>query len=197
MPVPVLVLMWTIGMYLAISVGVGNAIGQSRTAARRSSEITVFGQATYLQPDWGADNNNWGATAGMALTPFIPLWVEPSFELRVSTAGGSEVTERTFSGGLKLATKVGRLHPYFVAEKGVGGIYFKHPTINYNGKPYLEDSSPIYVLGGGVEIQTVPHWQIRLDFSQQYWNLNPPRIGPMALSFGVTYRIPFGKDRTK
>jgi hypothetical protein len=196
MPVPTLVLIWTIGISLAASAGTGNAIGQARTAARRSAEITAFGQVTYRQPDWGADKN-WGATAGTALTPFIPLWIEPSLELRVGSASGDVVKERTFSGGLKLAAKVGRLQPYFVAEEGVGWIYFVHPGLNSEGKPYTRDSSRIHVLGGGVEIQTARLWQIRLDFSQEYWNLKPPPIQPMTFSVGVAYRIPFKDGRIK
>ena len=158
--------------------------------------MTAFGQVTYRQPDWGADKN-WGATAGAALTPFIPLWIEPSLELRVGSASGGVVKERTFSGGLKLAAKVGRLQPYFIAEEGVGWIYFVHPGLNSEGQPYVRDSSQIHVLGGGVEIQAVSQWQIRLDYTQEYWNLAPPRIYPRTMSIGVTYRIPFGRGKMK
>ena len=188
---------WKVAVFAAICAAVTEiAAGQAKLVARRESEITPFGQFTYLRPDWGPDPNA-GLTVGLAITPYIPLRVQPSLDLRFSNASGPVNTERTFSGGLKVAVRFARYHPYGIFEEGAGGIYFKHPMVNPNGTLYAKDASRIYVAGGGAEIDIHALWQMRVEFTQQYWNLKPPALQPITASIGVTYRIPFRKGKMK
>jgi hypothetical protein len=190
-------LRWKVVVCAAIcAVATGVAAGQASVIARRESEITPFGQLTYLRPDSGL-NSNVGFTTGMAFTPYIPLLIQPSLEVRFSDAFGDFASERTFSGGLKLAVRLHRFHPYGIAEEGLGGIYFAHPTRNNSGKLYVKDASRIYVAGGGLEVDVHSLWQVRVEFTQQFWNLRPPTLRPVTASIGVTYRIPFRKGVMK
>ena len=100
----------------------------------RLGSLLICGLTRVNIPDTGL---RWGA----ALTPYIPLLVQPSLELRVTSDGGSIAAERTFSGGLKLAVRLGHIHPYGIAEIGLGEIYFDHPTVNPNGTLYARDGS--------------------------------------------------------
>jgi opacity protein-like surface antigen len=183
-------------VWAALLATAGVAAGQARVIARRSSEITPFAQMTFLNPDW-ALSPNFGASGGVDFTPFIPLLVQPSLEVRATAANGFEVEERSFSVGLKLAVRLGRVHPYGIVEEGIGGIYFHHPTTDIEGHLYTKDASRIYVVGGGVETNVLRLWQVRMEYTQQYWDLRPPKIYPMTGSVGVTYRIPFPKGKMK
>jgi hypothetical protein len=184
-------------MYAALWVAATEiAAGQANVVARRGSEISPFGQFTYLRPDSGQYPDT-GVTLGAALTPYIPLLVQPSLELRVTSEGGSIAAEKTFSGGLKLAVRLGHIHPYGIAEIGLGEIYFDHPTVNPNGTLYARDGSRMYVAGGGLEVDVHSLWQMRVEFTEQYWNLKPPELRPITASIGVTYRIPFRMGKMK
>jgi len=171
------------------------ASAQAMSVAQRGAEIAPFAQTTLLQPDWGP-TANLGYTAGLDYTRFIRSIVQPSLELRVTSANGSTVSEHTYSGGLKLQTTIHRIHPYGVFLVGAGVIDFTHPTMSSNG-PYASDDSKVYSVGGGAQFDVLSQWQLRLEFTQQHWNIEPQILTPQTLSVGVAYRIPFRKGQMR
>ena len=55
------------------------ASAQAIVSAERGAEISAFGQATYISPDWG-QKDNLGYTLGVDYTRFIRSIVQPSLE---------------------------------------------------------------------------------------------------------------------
>jgi hypothetical protein len=163
------------------------ASAQALETAQRGAEIAPFVQTTYLKPDWGPTNNI-GFTVGVDYTRFIRSIVQPSLEARFTNAGGSTVGEHSFSGGLKLQTSIRNVHPYFTLLAGEGIITFTHPA-NPN---YTSDNSVIYSFGGGLAVTVHSQWDVRLDFTQQEWNLGGSEtLSPTTYGVGIAYRLPF------
>jgi opacity protein-like surface antigen len=170
-------------------VGPSLAGAQALLTAGRGAELSPFAQTTLLSPDWGP-TNNLGYTVGLDYTRFTRSFLQPSLEARYSNAGGQTVSERSFTGGLKLQATIRGIHPYATLLAGQGGITFTHPVGNY-----LSDSSFVYSLGGGVEFMLRSQWSVRLDFTQQNWNLDPATLTPTAMGIGIAYRLPFHNGR--
>jgi opacity protein-like surface antigen len=154
--------------------------------ADRGAAITPFAQSTMLYPDWGP-TRNYGYTAGLDYTRFIRSIVQPSLELRITTANGNTVNEHSYTGGLKLqAPAIHFIHPYITVLGGKGFIDFVHPI---NG--YISDSSFVYSLGGGADFTIHSQWDLRVDYTHQQWNIEPQTLTPVTVGVGIAYRIPF------
>jgi len=161
------------------------ASAQAMVTAQRGAAITPFAATTLLVPDWG-QHDNIGFTAGVDYTRFLRSIVQPSLELRVTNANGLDVSERSYTGGVKVEAAFGRIHPYGTFLAGTGVITFTHPIPGYDS-----DTSFVYSLGGGAEFNVLPSWKVRADFSQQHWDLDPQLLTPVTLSVGVAYSIHF------
>lgn len=160
------------------------ASAQALVTAQRGAEITPFAQATLISPDWG-QTNNLGYTFGIDFTRFIRSpFVQPSLELRMNSAGGTTVLERSYVGGFKFQTRIHGIHPYATVLAGDGSITFTHPI---NG--YLGDNSFVLSVGGGAEFNVTHQLALRLDFTNQFWNLDPQSLTPLTFGVGVAYHI--------
>jgi len=73
---------------------------------------------------------------------------------------------------------------------GHADIDFVHPIGTYYG-----DASMIYTLGGGADFNVTRQWSVRMDFTDQRWNLDPNSLTPTAFGLGVAYSIPFHVGR--
>jgi opacity protein-like surface antigen len=171
-------------------IGVGAAMGQAKPTSERGSELAFYGDVTYLHSGYSASANDIGYSAGLDFTPFLTWKFQPALELRATEAGPNTQTEYSYSGGVKVATRIGRLHPYVTALKGLGFVYFRDPIIASNG-PYTHDSSRMWSAGVGADFDLSRQWQVRADYSQQFWALYNYTLWPSAVSFGINYRIPF------
>ena len=167
------------------------APAQAMEAAQRGGEIAPFALTTLLSPDWGPTTNV-GYTVGVDYTHFIRSIVQPSLELRMTSANGSTVGERSYIGGLKLQTTIHGIHPYFTLLGGEGRITFTNPTNSYVG-----DNTFIYSLGAGAIIPIHSQLDLRLDFTHQQWNINPQTLTPVTLNVGIGYRLPFHNGRVQ
>ncbi len=180
---------WTTksALFLGISLAAtGMASAQAVVTAQRGAEIAPFVTTTLLTPDWGP-TNNLGFTAGVDYTRFLRgSLFQPSLELRVTDANGLTVGEKSFTGGVKLGTTIHGIHPYATFLAGTGVITFVHPV-----QTYASDTSFVYSIGAGAEFNVASAWKVRADFSQQHWDLDPQLLTPVALSVGISYRIPF------
>src|SRR5271167_2888023 len=99
---------WTTksALYLGISLAAtGIASAQASVTAQRGAEIAPWVQTTYLRPDWGQPNNI-GYTVGADYTRFIRSVVQPSLEVRYNRANGTQVSESSFTGGIKLQATI-------------------------------------------------------------------------------------------
>jgi hypothetical protein len=172
--------------------GAGTAPAQALITAGRGSEIAPFAQTTLVYPDWGP-YRNLGYTVGIDYTRYIRSIVQPSIEFRITSANGKTVNQRTYSGGLKLQTTIHGIHPYATVLVGYGTIAFNYFNGNYTG-----DNSIIYALGGGADFNITSLCKLRLDFSQQEWNLGTnASLTPMALGVGLSYALPFHNGRVR
>jgi opacity protein-like surface antigen len=171
-----------LGMSLAAT---GFASAQAITVGQRGAEITPFVTSTLVSPDWG-QTRNLGFTAGVDYTRFIRAIVQPSLELRMTNATGKNVDERTYLGGFKVEAAIHNIHPYATLLAGTGGIIFHNPI-----DTYTSDTSFVYSMGGGVEFNVTQSWKVRLDMTQQHWDLDPQILTPSIYSLGVAYSIPF------
>jgi hypothetical protein len=158
---------------------------QAYVAGQRGAEITPFVQSTVLSPDWGSQHNI-GFTAGVDYTRLIQTIIQPSLELRYVTANGQTVSEHSFTGGLKFGMTFRGIHPYATLLAGSGIIDFTHPQPGYPS-----DGGFVYSFGAGADFNVMQNWRIRADFIHQNWNIDPETLTPVAVSIGVSYRIPF------
>jgi opacity protein-like surface antigen len=180
---------WTMKSVVCLGItlaSTGIASAQAAVTAQRGADLVSFAQTTLLRPDWG-QTNNIGFSAGLDYTRYIRSSYQPSLELRYTNADGKNVGEHSFTGGLKLTTTAFGLHPYATLLAGTGGITFHNPVDTYG-----KDTSFVYSLGGGLEFNVQPQWKVRLDFTQQHWDLDPQLLTPMTFAVGVSYKIPFG-----
>jgi hypothetical protein len=173
----------------ALLVTAQSTLAQAAVSAQRGAEFTPFTMTTLLAPDWGP-TNNLGYTVGMDYTRFIRSIVQPSLEFRFTKANGTTVNERSYAGGLKLQTSIHGIHPYATVLMGHADIDFVHPIGTYYG-----DASMIYTLGGGADFNVTRQWSVRMDFTDQHWNLDPNSLTPTAFGLGVAYSIPFHVGR--
>ncbi len=176
---------------LVSALAFGVAYGQAKPTSERGSELALYADVLYLHSGYSASANNVGYTAGLDFTPLMFRKFQPSVELRATEAGPATQTEYSYSGGLKAATTVGRLHPYATVLKGLGFVYFRNPGLGANGYVYSHDSSRMWSTGAGADFDLSRQWQVRADFSQQFWALGNYSVRPTAIAFGITYRIPF------
>jgi hypothetical protein len=163
------------------------AHAQATTTASRTNAVTPFAQMTVLRPDWGP-NNNYGYTFGVDYTHFIRFRVQPSFELRATSANGTAVNEHSYLGGFQLQTRFHGIYPYVTFLGGYGQIHYNY----YNGG-FTGDHSMIYSLGGGGDIPIARSFSLRLDYARQSWNIAPQKVNPVSLSAGIAYTL--GGDR--
>ena len=183
---------WKFAFILGLSlVAIKIAPAQAIVAAQRGAEIAPFAQTTLLSPDWGP-TNNLGYTVGVDDTRLIRSIIQPSLEVRMSSANGNTVGERTYTGGLKLQFSVRGIHPYATLLAGMGSISFTHPIGNYSG-----DNSTIYSLGGGAEFYVAPHLKARVDFTHQNWDIDPQTLTPVTIGVGLSYNIPFHRGNVE
>jgi hypothetical protein len=179
---------WTMKSTLLLGISIaatGIASAQATVTAQRGAEIAPFVTTTLVSPDWG-QTNNIGFTAGVDYTRFIRSIVQPSLDLRVTNANGKNVGERTYLGGFKIETTIKGVHPYAVLLAGTGYIKFMNPIDSYGS-----DTSFVYALGGGADFHVTQSWKVRLEYTQQHWDLDPQILTPGNFSVGASYSIPF------
>jgi hypothetical protein len=158
--------------------------GQALNTANRPAEIAPFAETTLLTPDWGT-TKNLGYTVGIDYSRFVRSILQPSLEVRMTSANGANVNEHTYLGGLKLQGTIHRVHPYATLLGGKGNIHYNHPVNNYLG-----DNSLVYSLGAGADLDVTSRLLIRLDFTHQNWNIDPETYTPVTLGMGFAYRLP-------
>jgi hypothetical protein len=175
----------------------GSAHAQALPVADKASDISVFAGVGRVKTDYGKDTNK-GVTAGFDFTRYFRrLPVVPSIELRGSYVPAPAVTEKSFTGGLRLSYPFHRFHPYGDFLAGGAELTF-HPD-PYPG--YTSDRGRIYSFGGGIDVDVVRNIALMVDYQQQKWNLGQNiafapygtdfTLSPKLLVIGVHYTIPF------
>jgi Outer membrane protein beta-barrel domain len=160
------------------------ASAQANVTATRGAEIVPFALTSSVSPDW-YPKRNLGFTLGVDYTRLFNRLVQPSLELRYTNADGQNAGEQSFTAGLKLATKLRFVHPYFTLLGGTGLITLHNPA------GYPTDNAYIYAFGGGAEVDVYRNWRVAADYQQQNWDLEPVKLTPTIFSLGVSYSIPF------
>ena len=171
--------------------------GQALPTAARKAEFSAFATYSRVTTDYGYPNN--GATVGLQYLRFVRWYVTPSIEFRVkATFDGRTVDEHTWGGGVRFERRILDFRPY-------GNFFISSGTIHYNfsspynphpvGKPYTSDNSIVYSPGFGIDYNLSKYWGARFDYQFEFWNLgNNQTLTPQAMSFGILYRIQFGRE---
>jgi len=170
------------------------AYGQARAAADRTAEISVFGGGSFYKPDYGLAGQP-AYDFGADLTWFLHRsYLAPSLELRgVVSPKGTSVGENTYSAGLKVQHRYGRVVPYADFLMGAGTIKFTNPQYQYGRGYYTSDNSKVYSFGGGVDVDIAWHFSAKGDFQYSHWDTGGNvTYTPVAYTGGVVYHIPFG-----
>jgi len=153
-------------------------------------DISGFGGYQYVSPDFRSSPHDSGFIAGVNVTRYFHFPVAPSLELRANIATGPAVNESSYLVGARAQANLGRrFYPYADFLIGPGAIHFNQIFI----PGYTHDNSLVKSIGGGVDIDLVRHFQVKLDYQQQFWKIGKEIAGfsPSLLSVGVVYRIPF------
>lgn len=171
----------------AFLAGPAKVAAQAVPAATKALDISVYGGYLNTNSDYGPYRNT-GEAFGVDLTPHLFHFpIDPSLEFRINLTNGPAVAERTYLPGLRGTYNFHALHPYGTFLIGPGTIHFNFPN---NG--YQNDSSTVYDLGGGLNLDVYPNFQVMADFQYQHWNLGgSDTLTPTLFLFGVTYHIPF------
>ena len=165
------------------------AHAQATTTASKTQAISVFGGVEFANPEYGPDNSTGGAV-GLNFTRYFHIPIQPSLELRANFNSNAYVSERSYLFGLRAAYAYGRLTPYVDFLVGPGDIHFPRNT------GYVGDNSIVYNYGGGVELDLVRNFALKLDIQQQRWNTGELGFTPVLGIVGITYRIPFKPNVT-
>lgn len=166
------------------------ARGQGEPGAARRIGLDAFAGFSRLSPDYGPQTN-YGVLLGGDVSHALQHFT-PSVEFRYTYGTGATVAESSYLAGPKIEKKFGRLNPYATALFGYGSITFQHPVLYPTGY-YRNDNSFVYDVGGGLDYDLSRHFSVKADGQYQLWRLGSEtsHMTPVALSFGLTYRLPF------
>lgn len=168
---------------ILMAVSAPGASGQATYTADRTNGFSVFGGFSKLDTDYGATDN--GYVFGGDFSHSIRFRaILPSLELRYTGSTGPGITQSSFSGGLKLETKIHRFHPY-------GDFLIGYGIINYVPS-HQNDNSITYGGGLGLDFDVTKQFALKVDAQQQFWKLGQATsaLTPRMLSVGILYRIP-------
>ena len=166
------------------------AQAQATYTADRTNGFSIFGGVSRLNTDYGHTDN--GYMFGGDFTHSIRYrHILPSIEARYTGSSGPAITESSFSGGLKIETKIHRFHPY-------GDILIGYGKINYV-KFNQDDNSIIYGGGVGLDYNVTTSFAIKVDAQEQFWKLGQATdaLTPQMVSVGILYRLPTSFRRQK
>ena len=180
-----------------------SAFAQAGPTASKSMDISVFGTYQFVKPDFGPYNNT-GGSIGFDVTRYYPrLPVAVSLEARGNYSTGNSTTERAVLGGLRVKKDFRRWHPYGDLLVGGGTVKFSSTL----APAYTSDKGIVYSFGGGVDIDVLYHFQVKLDVQSQHYNLgakssaNPSSgtfdLSPVGYGAGLSYVIPFRDHRKR
>ena len=161
------------------------AAAQASTTASKTQDISVFGGLEFANPEYGPDSNTGGALGADFTRYFRHLPVAPSLELRANFNDGPYANESSYLFGLRAGYGYSRYTPYVDFLVGPGNIHYPR-NVGYTG-----DNSIVYDYGGGLEIDLVRNFSLKLDVQQQRWNTGTFTFTPVTGIVGVTYHIPF------
>jgi hypothetical protein len=179
-------------------VALRNLKAQALPAAARTGELSAFATYSRVTTDYGYPNKG-GTTFGLLYVREVRWFLTPSIEFRVkATFDGRTVDEHTWGGGIRFERRIRDFRPY-------GNFFISSGTIHYNfsnpynphptATPYTWDNSIVYSPGFGVDYNLSRYWGARFDYQFEFWNLgNSQTLTPQAMSFGILYRIQFGRE---
>jgi hypothetical protein len=170
--------------------------GQAIPTASKGAEISAFGGYAVAKTDYGPSARK-GISAGVDFTIFPRFAVAPSLEVRAQDVVAQDVTEKAVLVGLRVQKDFrDKLHPY--VDFLIGGS-----EIVYHIQPYPDytsDKSKAYSFGGGINIDIMRHFGLKMDVQRQNLNfgsnyaLQPTgnyTLTPTTAMVGVTYTVPF------
>ncbi len=165
-----------------------HSAAQGLPTASKQLDISAFGGYLSENPDYGPTRNK-GFFVGANATRYFHFPVAPSLEVRYNRATGQYLNDSSFVGGPRIQADIfHRFHPYADFLLGVDSIHFVRPF----DPTYLNDTAIVYSLGGGVDIDLVRQFQLKLDYQGHTVSFRSGfSLAPRPLAIGIVYRIPF------
>lgn len=176
--------------------------GQAGPTARQGLHITAFGGLTGTYTGLGG-GRNLAFTAGADLS-FRPIFsFEPSLEVRGTypLSEGHIDSQRNVLGGLKVARRYDRLHPYVDLLFGRGQINYIGGQRTPSGSfVYFQSVTNVISPGAGVDIELDDHLSFKADAQLQHYDtpvVPNGRVYAKAGTVGVVYRFDFNQHRNR
>jgi opacity protein-like surface antigen len=197
-----LAVLFSFSALIALS-NVPAARAQATPGASRSAEISAFIGYTNSNSDYGRFRSN-GGTIGVDYTRYFGWRVVPSFEMRANRTNGVDLTtQESILFGPRLHIDVlRRYHPYVDVLYGATKINFAVPLNPH----YTSDQANTLSIGGGVDIDIIPHFQAKVDYQGEYMNFGPNgtqpnnadfTLAPTLFTVGINYRIPLHAHKSQ
>jgi len=161
------------------------AAAQAGPTASRAADIQAGGGFTVANSDYTV--NRLRGFAFYASVDFTEhLGGEVDFH-QLNDGQPTKVYERSYEIGPRYVLHYGRFHPYGKVLYGRGVFNFPQDAGNlaYN----------MFVGGGGVDVNIIPHLNVRADFEYQKWLSGPgltDGLTPTLFTIGVAYHFPPG-----
>lgn len=167
------------------------APAQAVEAGVQTLEISLYAAAARIAT--GFNSTEYGYLAGGDFTRHFRTF-DAALELRGTHGAGPVVSEKTLTGGFKVAKRFHRFTPYLDLLAGEGFINYTHPAIYASGI-YASDTGIVYVFGGGIDYVLNRRFSLKADDNLQSWSLGAeaPRFTPNTFSLGLVYHIPFDR----
>lgn len=169
---------------------------QALVTASKAGDIAVFGGYTRSSPDFGAAIAH-GFTFGADFT-FAHRWhIDPGIEARFDHTSTGILTEHAFLFGPRANLDYGRFHPYADVMFGAGGVGYNPPPV-FSPKDHADGGIDL-AFGGGVDVDLVHHFALKVDYQAQRLNLGVNQafkpdgsnytLTPQNVTIGVVYHI--------
>lgn len=156
--------------------------GQATPTAERTTTVQIGTGWSVVSPDYGPKKTQ-GVTVYGTLD-FTPHWGIEGDVHKTSIITPIDIGEDSYLLGPRYVFGYNRLRPYVKALFGLGRFQYQ-----YDNAPHTAYTYKIYAFGGGVDVRSTEHINIRaIDFEYQNW----PRyassgLTPLVFSFGAAY----------
>jgi hypothetical protein len=186
------------------ALALGGLRAQGQAAATAVATVRLSGWAGMTGNYTGVElAKNADVTAGVDLS-FRPLFAgfAPSLEARgmYPVAKGSVVSEENLVGGLKLSRSKDRFHGYGDFLYGRGRLDYAqggYPDATHSFL-VLSNTSSVYSLGGGVDVDLATHLGVKADVQLQRYQTPVTATGSLyskVFTVAFIYRVGFRKIR--
>ncbi|WP_035347862.1 outer membrane beta-barrel protein [Edaphobacter aggregans] len=156
--------------------------GQAVPTAERTATVQIGAGWSVVSPDYAGKTTQGVSIYGTF--DLTPHWGIEGDIHKASMITPSDIGESSYLLGPRYVFRHNRLRPYAKALFGLGRFQYQ-----YDNVPDATYTYKIYAFGGGIDVVTTKHINLRaVDFEYQKWPGFPPNgLSPMVFTFGAAY----------